>query len=46
MATYKYNLVKEKHHAILKATQYISFTANETSAIDNLSYIVIHMYVL
>jgi hypothetical protein len=26
--------------------QYISLTADETSAVDNLSYIVIHVYVL
>jgi hypothetical protein len=46
MATYMYDLVKEKHRAMLAAAQYISLTADETSAVDNLSYIVIHVYIL
>lgn len=31
---------------MLAAAQYITLTADETSAVDNLSYIVIHVYVL
>jgi hypothetical protein len=46
MATYMYDLVKEKHRAMLAAAQFISLTADETSAVDNLSYIVIHVYLL
>jgi hypothetical protein len=46
MATFMYDLVKEKHRAMLAAAQYISLTIDETSAVDNLSYIVIHVYIL
>jgi hypothetical protein len=46
MATFMYDLVKEKHRAMLIAAQYIALTADETSAVDNLSYIVIHVYIL
>ena len=46
MATYKYDLVKEKHRAMLAIAQFISLTAYETSVVDNLSYIVIHVYLL
>jgi hypothetical protein len=46
MATYMYDLIKEKHQAMFAAAQYISLTADETSVVDNLSYIIIHVYVL
>jgi hypothetical protein len=46
MATYTYNLVKVKHKVMLVTAPYISLTTDETSTIDNLSYIVIHVYVL
>jgi hypothetical protein len=46
MVTYMYDLVKEKHQAMFAIAQYISLTVDEIPAVDNLSYIVIHVYVL
>jgi hypothetical protein len=46
MATYMYDLIKDKHKAMLVGAPYISLTVDETSTVDNLSYIVIHVYVL
>jgi hypothetical protein len=46
MATHMYDIVKAKHRAMLEAASYISLTADETSVVDNCSYIVIHVYLL
>jgi hypothetical protein len=45
-ACHMYDIMKEKHRAMLAATSYISLTADETSAVDNCSYIVIHVYLM
>jgi hypothetical protein len=39
-----YDIVKAKHYAMLQATSYISLIADETLAVDNCSYIVVHVY--
>jgi hypothetical protein len=46
MVCHMYDVVKQKHREILAASQYISLIANETSAIDNCSYIVVNAYLL
>jgi hypothetical protein len=46
MACHMYDFVKAKHRAMLEAASYFSLTADETSAVDNCSYIVVHVYVL
>jgi hypothetical protein len=45
-AFHMYDIVKEKHRAMLATASYISLTADETSAVDNCSYIVIHVYLM
>jgi hypothetical protein len=46
MACHMYDIVKQKHRSMLAAAQYISLIADETSANDNCSYIVVHAYLL
>jgi hypothetical protein len=46
MACHIYDFVKEKHKKMLAAARYIALTADETSAIDNCSYIVVHVYLI
>jgi hypothetical protein len=46
MADHMYDIVKKKHRAMLAAASYLSLTADETTAVDNCSYIAIHCYVL
>jgi hypothetical protein len=46
MACHMYDIVKQKHRSMLTAAQYISLIADETSAIDNCSYIVVNAYLL
>lgn len=40
MATYMYDIVKEKHKGMLAVANYIALTADETSKVDNSSYII------
>ena len=44
MATYMYDIIKEKHKGMLATTNYIALTHDETSRVDNSSYIVVHAY--
>jgi hypothetical protein len=41
-----YDVVKQKHRAMVATAQYISLIADETSTVDNCSYIVVHAYLL
>jgi hypothetical protein len=46
MACHMYDFVKAKYRAMLEVASYFFLTANKTSAVDNCSYIVVHVYVL
>jgi hypothetical protein len=46
MAEFMYDIVKRKHRAMLAVASYLSLTADETTAVDNCSYIAMHCYVL
>jgi hypothetical protein len=46
MAEHMYDIVKKMHRALLAAASYLSLTADETTAVDNYSYIAVHCYVL
>jgi hypothetical protein len=46
MACHMYDIVMQKYKAMIGAASYIVITADETSVVDNCSYIVIHVYIL
>jgi hypothetical protein len=46
MENHMYDIVRRKHRAMLAAASYLSLTVDETTIIDNCSYIAIHYYVL
>jgi hypothetical protein len=46
MAYHMYDIVMQKHEAMIGAVSSIAITADETSVVDNCSYIVIHVYIL
>ena len=46
MVCHMYDVIKQKHRAMLVAEQYISLTIDETLTVDNCSYIVVYAYLL
>ena len=46
MANHMYTLVKDKMKALIDAASFVALTADETSAIDNNSWVAIHAYVV
>jgi hypothetical protein len=46
MAEHIWDLVKKRIADLVKAARFIAVTANETSTVDNTSWIVIHVYVM
>jgi hypothetical protein len=46
LADHMFDLVTKKHRAMLAAASFLSLTADETTAVDNCSYIAIHCYVI
>jgi hypothetical protein len=46
MAEHMYSCVQDQMKAMIQAASYIAVTTDETSACDNHSYIVVHVYVI
>jgi len=46
MASHMWSIVQDRMKAIIRVAQYIAITTNETTIVDNCSYIVVHCYVM
>lgn len=46
MAEHMYSFVQEKIKAMIKSAQFIALTCDETTGVDNCSYIVVHVYIM
>ena len=46
MAAHMYSFVQQKMESMITAANFISMTCDETSGMDNKSYIAVHVYVM